>query len=187
MVKLSSDVLSIPLVAADLSLSDTRHLADLLREKAVEQFVDPRQGQGRGTSPEDKDRRVRRIDLPVGGRNRHRQRKSFSGYRDGRLHILRRGVDVAAKIELNHDLGGTDRALRRKLSNSRYLRKLTLQRSSDRNGHRLGARARHAGGHLYGREIDLRQGGNRQERKGSNSHEGYSRHQQGCRDRPANE
>ena len=53
---------------------------------------------------EDQDRRIGGIDLAVGGRGGQVFRQLAAGGVDGRLHVLRGGVDVAVEVELQRDL-----------------------------------------------------------------------------------
>ena len=91
------------LLAADLHIGDAGDLADVLVEDILGVIVDlGHRHRVRGQS-EDKDRRVRRIDLTVGRRRREVLRQLPARRIDRRLDILRRAVDVARQIELDRD------------------------------------------------------------------------------------
>ena len=81
---------------------------------------------------------------------------------DGRLHFARRRIDVAAQIELQRYLRGSNRAAGRHFRDAGDARELLLERSRDGRRHDLGTRARKAGADSDRREIHLRQRRDRQ-------------------------
>jgi hypothetical protein len=174
-------------VAEDRDLGDAGHLRDLLREEEIGVVVDDGQRHRVRAHREHDDGGVGRVDLLVARRRRHLARQRLVGDRDRRLHVLSRRVDVAVEIELNDDRGRAERTQRGQLADARDLRELALERSRDGRGHGLRACALKIGGDLNRREIDLRQGGNRQERKGDQADEGQRRHQQRGGDRSTDE
>ena len=151
-------------VAEDRDLRDAGDLRNLLGQEQIGVFVDRGQRNGVGPQRQQQDRRVGRIDLLVARRRGHRLRQLLAGDRDRGLHVLRGRVDVAVEIELNDDRRGAERAQRRHLRDAGNLRELPLERRGDRGGDGFGAGALPGGGDLDGREIDLRQRRDRQER-----------------------
>ena len=73
-------------------------------------FVDRRQRQRRRTEHEEQHRLIAGVDLLVRRRRRHLRRQLARGLRNHRLHVLRGGVDVAAQVELQRDVGAALRA-----------------------------------------------------------------------------
>ncbi len=122
----------------------------------------------------------------LGSDGRFDGQKSRRGV-DGRLHFARRRIDVAAQIELQRDLRGSDRAAGRHFRDARDARELLLERSGDRSRHHLGTCARQAGADVDGREIDLRQRRDRQQRIGDPAGQRQRDQQQRGGDRPLNE
>src|SRR5581483_10454386 len=135
----------------------------------------------------DEDRRVGRIDLAVGGRARQILRQLAGGGIDRGLDVLRSGVYVAVEIELHGDLGGAEHALRGELRDARDVHELVLERCCNRGGHGLRTRAREVGAHQNGREVDLRQRRDGQQREGHQADEENPRHEERGGDRPADE
>ena len=166
------------LLAADDDLGHPVHLGDLLSDEIVRVVVHGDERQGVGLRREDEDRRVRGIDLLVARRRRHLLGQRLAGDGDRRLDVLARGVDVAAELELDGDRGRVERAHRGELGDAGNLSELPLERCGDRGRHRLGAGALKRRVHRYGREVDLRQRGHRQERHRDQSDEADRRHQQ---------
>ena len=81
----------------------------------------------------------------------------MAGGGDGRLHIERGGVNVAAEVELEGDLGAAERASRGHRVQPGNGRELFLERGRDGRSHRLGAGAGKAGGNLDSGEVNIRQ------------------------------
>ena len=137
---------------------------------------------------ERQDRRIGRVHLGVGRRERQSARQRRAGGGDGGLHVLGGGVDVAVERELQRHLA-TGRATTTR-SSSRAPGIWPSWRSSgagDEVRHRVGIGAGQLRRHLDGREIDLRQRRDRQvhiaEPAGEQRRDGEQRR----RDRPADE
>jgi hypothetical protein len=175
------------LLAADGDLGDAADLRDLLRQDILGVVVDHGQRQHVGMNGEEQDRRIGRVDLAVGRRVRQILRQLAAGGIDRRLDVLRRGVDVARKVELHRHRGAAERARRRHLRDARDLGELALERRRHRGGHRLRAGARQLRRDLDRREIDLRQRRHRQQRIGGDADQQDAGHQQRGRDRPIDE
>ena len=79
-------------------------LRDLLRQHVVGVVVDVDQRQRVGLHRQDHDRRVGRIDLPVGRRRRQVLRQLPAGGVDRRLDVAGGAIDVAVEVELHGDL-----------------------------------------------------------------------------------
>jgi hypothetical protein len=97
---------------------DLRHAADhrdALRDRALGVLVDGRHRQRGRTEHQEEDRLIVRVHLLVRRRRRHLRRQLARRLRDHRVDVLRRGVDVAAQVELQRDVraalraGGVDR------------------------------------------------------------------------------
>ena len=86
--------------ALDRDMTDTRDLAELLRELGVDEVRELARRIAVGRERERQDRGVGRVHLGVDGRVGEVARQGRGGSVDRRLHILRRGVDVAREIEL---------------------------------------------------------------------------------------
>ena len=90
-----------------------RHAGDhgnALRHERVRVVIDGGGRKGVGVDRHVKDRLVRRVHFLVGGRRGHVGRKPALRAGDGGLHVLRRGVNVAAQAELQGDLRAALRA-----------------------------------------------------------------------------
>ena len=129
------------LLAADEHLGDAGNLRNLLRQDGVGVVVDLDQRHGVGLHRQDHDRRVGRVDLPIGRRRRQVLRQLARGGVDRRLHVTGGGVDVALQIELHGDLGRAEHADRGELSDAGDLGELILQRLRHRARHGLRAGA----------------------------------------------
>jgi hypothetical protein len=103
-------------------------------------------------------------------------RQRFASDRDRRLHVLRCRIDVAAKVELNHDRCGAERTQGGQLRHPGNLCELPLQRRGHRSRHRFRAGALPCGSDLNGREIDLWQRSDRQERESGDADERHRSH-----------
>ena len=171
------------LLAADDDLGDAGDLADLLRELGIDGVADRGQRQRVRCRRQQQDRRVRRVDLAVGRRRGQVFRQLAAGGVDRGLHVVGGAVDVAVEIELDGDRGGAEIARRGHLRDAGNLRELPLQRLRHRGGHGLRAAAGQGGGDLDGREVDLRQRRDRQQRIGDEADEQDAGHQQRGADR----
>ncbi len=113
-----------------------------------------------------RNRRVGRVDLPIGRRIRQVFRQLPGGGVDGALNVVGGGVDVAIEFELNGDRGYAERTRRGHLRDARYLGDLALERLRDRGGHGVRGRARQRSRDRDRRKVDLRQRRDGQRRKG---------------------
>ena len=175
------------LLAADEHLGDAGDLADLLGELGLDVVVDLRQRQRIRGRAEQEDRRIRRIDLAIGGRAWKIFRQLAAGCVDRGLHVVCRGIDIAFENELNRDRRRADDAGRGHLRNAGDLRELRLQRLGHSRGHSVGACAGQRCVDLDGGEIDLGQGRHRQLRIGDKADEQHTHHQQRGGDRQPDE
>ena len=91
---------------------------------------------------DEEDRLIGRVDLLVRRRRRHLRRQLPRRAADHRLHVLRGGIDVAAQVELQRDVGAALRARRVDARQPGDGRELLLERQRHRRGHRLRAGAR---------------------------------------------
>ena len=89
----------------DEDLADTFHLRKLLREDGVRRVIHLGPRNIRGCQTEEKDGRVRRVHFAIGRLARQVGGKLAAGGVDGCLDIARGGVDIAAEIELQGDVG----------------------------------------------------------------------------------
>ncbi len=175
------------LLAGDGDDADTGHAADLLRHDSVGEIVDrgPRQ-RVRGHRQQ-QDRRVGRVDLAVARRVGKVLRQLAGSRVDGGLHILGGGVDIAVEIELQDHIHAAQAGRGQHLRHAGNLRELAFERRGHRGRHGLRIGAGQAGIDLDGGEIDLRQLGDGQQRKGDHAGQQDRRHQQGGGDRPLDE
>ncbi len=148
--------------AADVHLADPVHLRDFLRQHRGRDVVDPAGWQRVRSERQDDRRRVGRVHLAVRGVARQIGWKLPACGIDGRLHITRRGVDVACEIELQDDVGGALSARRRHFGDARDAAELALEGRRHRRGHRFGAGTRKGRIHDDGRVSHLRQRGDRE-------------------------
>lgn len=88
----------------DLHLGHTVDHGDALGQKRVAVFVELVQRQGGGGKGEVEYGLVGRVDFLIRGWGGHVWRQLRARPRNRRLHVLRRRVDVAAKVELERDL-----------------------------------------------------------------------------------
>src|SRR5690606_9186048 len=107
------------------------------------------------------DRLVGRIDLLVGGRARHLGRQQRRGGGDGRLHVLRRSVDVAVEVEKERDLRAAERARGGHLLQAGDGGELPLEWRRHRGGHGLRVRARQLGDDEDRGQVDVGEVGDR--------------------------
>src|SRR5882672_4499115 len=112
---------------------------------------------------EDQDWRIGRIYLLVVWRRRKGLRQLPAGGVDRRLDIAGGGIDVATEVELHGDRADAEHARRRHLGDAGNFRELTLEWGRHRRRHRDRIGAGKLGRDLDGGEIDLWQGGDRQE------------------------
>ena len=175
------------LLAADRDLGDAGNLADLLRKLRIDRIRDRGQRQRVRRRRQQHDRGIRRIDLAIGRRRGKVLRQLAAGGVDRRLHVIGGAVDVAVEVELDRDGGGAEIAGRRHLRDAGDLRELTLERLRHRGRHGFRACAGQGGCDLNGREIDLRQWRDRQQRVGDKADKQDAGHQQRGADGIANE
>ncbi len=113
-----------------------------LRDRLLRVLVDHRQRQRGRSQHEQDDRLIAGIRLLVRRRRRHLRRQRARRAPDHGLHVLRGGVDVAAQIELQRDVGRALLARRVDVAQAGDARELLLERQRHGRRHRLGARAR---------------------------------------------
>jgi hypothetical protein len=166
------------LLAANVDLGDAGDLAEMLHQDIFGVIVDLGHRHQVGGQGEDKNRRVRRVDLAIGRRRRQVLRQLSACRFDRRLNVLCRAIDVPGQLELNRDRAVAKDAARRHLGDARDLTELALQRLRDRSGHDLGTGSGELSRHLDRREIDLRQRRHRKQRIGRRADEQNSGHQQ---------
>ena len=132
---------------------------------------------------QDHDRRLRRVDLAVVRHARQRAGQQRPAGVDGGLHLARRGVDVLAQVELEHDPARSLRAPRPDLVDAGDRAQRTLERRRDAAGHRLGAGAGQVGADRDDGEVHLRQRRHRQlqERDGAGQHDRQVQQRRGDR------
>src|SRR4029453_12836726 len=133
------------------------------------------------------DRRVRRIDLAVDGRDREVLRQEAGGGVDRRLHLLLGDVEAQVEGEAQRDERATGRAGRRHLAQPRHLPQLALERRRHRRRHDVRVGAGVEGGHLDGRVVDLRQRRHRQLPVSERAGEQDGHHEQAGGHRPDDE
>ena len=165
------------LLPTDQDLGDTGDLADLLGEFCLDVVIDFRQRKGIRGRAEQKDGRVCRIDLAIGGRARKIFWQLPARRVDRGLDVVCRSIDIAFEDELNRNRRRADDAGRGHLRNARDLCKLCFQRLGHRRGHGVGACAGQGRVDLDGGEIDLGQGRHRQARIGDKTNEQHANHQ----------
>ncbi|CAM5461133.1 hypothetical protein RLIN73S_01725 [Rhodanobacter lindaniclasticus] len=173
--------------ATQRNLGHARYLRDLARQEVVDSVGDGSQRQRVGTCRQHQDRCIRRVQLLVGWRRGHRPRQVVARCRDRRLHVLRRRVDVAIKVELDGNRRRPHRAERGHVADPGDLAQLALQRRGHRRRHGLRAGPGERRRDLDGRRVDLWQRGDGQQGKRDDAGQGHRRHQQYRGDRPRDE
>ena len=144
--------------AADAHLPHALNLGQFLRHDGGRGVVHLALAQHVGGERDHEDGRIGRIHLAVIGVVGEIGRQVAAGGGDGRLHVARRGVDVAVQIELQGDAARSERARRRHLGDGGDAAELALQRSGHRRRHGLRTGARQAGAYRDGGKVHLRQG-----------------------------
>jgi len=170
--------------AQHLHLRHTTDGRDALRNAGFRVFIECPQRECFRSQREVQDGLVRRVHLGEGGRSRHVGRQQARALRDRRLHVHGCPIQLPAQVEFEGDLGralGVGRAHRVEPGDQR---KLVLERGRDRRSHRLGTRARQAGGHQQRREIDVRQVADRKAAVGDGAKQSDRAHQKAGRNRP---
>ncbi len=175
------------LLAADVHLADAGHARDLLGEDDVGVVVDLVERQGVGAQGQDQDRLVGRVGLPHGRLRGQAGGQLGAGGADRGLHLLQVVGDVLAELELDGDVGPTERADRRHLRDAGDQRELPLERGGDVGGHGLGAAAGQGGLHLDGGEVDVGQRRHRQHDVGDDADQQDRDGQKRGRDGPPDE
>ena len=173
--------------AAHRHLSNARNLRQLLRHDGGRRVVHLALVEHVRSKRDHEDRRIGGVHLAIGRIARQVCRKIAARGVDRRLHVARRGVDVAIEIELQSDAGGSQTARRSHLGNGCDSSELALEGRGDRRRHRLRGCARQAGVDVDRREIDLRKrrNGKYVERHGAGQSNG--RGEQRGRDRTPDE
>ena len=148
--------------ALDRDVTDAGHVAQPLGHQRVGEIGELAQRDGGRGQRQRHDRLVGRVHLGIGrGIGQVARQRRARGV-DGRLHVLGGGIDVAVEHELQRDLADAVGGGRGHAGERRDLPELALERRGDQVGGGLGIGARQLGRHLDGREIDLRQRGDRQ-------------------------
>ena len=114
--------------AEHLHLGHPADHRDSLGDKSLCIFIDIRKPEGGRAHQHIDDRLVGGINLLVRGEARHVAWKLGRGFRNGRLHVLRGGIDVPAQVELQRYLGYPKGIGGRHRIQARDGRKLPLQR-----------------------------------------------------------
>ena len=127
--------------ALDRNMADAGHRRQALGDERIGEVAQVAHRDDVGCERQGDDGRVGRVHLGVGRRVRQVARQRRAGRVDRRLHVLRRGIDVAPEIELQRDLAEPVRARRGHGRQRRDLPELALQRGGDqrRHGLRIGA------------------------------------------------
>ncbi len=141
----------------DLHLAHAVQLAQALRQDGVGRVVHLRRRQRGGGQRQRQDRRVGRVELAVVRPRRQVGRQVGGRGVDRRLHVVRRALDIAVDVELDHDRGRADRAGGGDLRHPRDLPQAPLQRRRDGGRHRLRIGAGPAGEHHDGGDVHRRQ------------------------------
>ena len=157
-----------------------------LRDMRIGHRVKLGERQPLGRQGEIEDGRIGRVDLAQ-LRRIHAVRQVARRLRDGGLHILRGGIDIAPQLELQRDVGRALARLRGHRFDTLYRRELPFERRGHRVGHRLRVRAGQTGGNPQRREIDLRQIVHRQFPVGERAEQRHRQHQHQRGDRPLDE
>ena len=126
------------------------------------------------TQRQRQDRCLRGIDLVVLGHARHAAGQLRAGGVDGRLHVARGAVHVAAQIKLQGDAGATQDGARGDFVDPGDGAQRPLQRGGDGGGHGVGAGAGQAGADGDGGVVDLGQRGDGQEEVRHRAHQGQA-------------
>ena len=173
--------------AAGDDLAHPIDLGNFLRQDGVRGVVHAAHGNGVRSERQDHDGRIRGIDLAVGGRVGQVGGKLSGRSVDGRLHVARGSIDIAAQIELQGDGRGTELARRGHLGNAGDPAELPLQRRSHCGSHGLRTRSWQTCADRDGGELNLRQGRNRQKEVGHGACQQHGDRQQRGPNRPADE
>ncbi len=104
--------------------------------------VDLAARQGLRGQRQDRDRRVCRVDLVIGGVLRQAGRQVGARRVDRRLHVARGTVEAAVEVELQCDIGRADRAARGHLGDIGDDAEMAFERCRHGRRHRVGAGAR---------------------------------------------
>ena len=182
--RIDLDVHRVGLLAENPRLGDAFHCRDLLRDDRVGVVVDAVNGQRVGVDCIDQDGPVGRVGLAIDRWIRQILRQQTGRGVDRLLHVLRRGVDVPLKVELQRDHCRADAARRRHLGETRDRRELLFERRCHGRSHRIRARAGISGRDRNRWEIHLWQGRDRQEVVRADAEHQDAEHQQRGTDRP---
>ena len=144
------------------NLADAADLRQFLREHRGGNIVQLRPRHHIRLQGHQQNRLVGRIDFPVPGQGGKIGREKARRGVNGRLHFPRGPIDVAAQVELENDGRGSNRAAGGHFGDTRDARELLFEGSRDRRRHDIGTGARQAGADINGREVNLRQGRDRQ-------------------------
>ena len=140
-----------------LHLRHALHHRNPLPQQRFRVFVHHVERQRLRAEREEIDRLVGRIHFVECRRARHVRRQLPLHARNGRLHVLRRAVDVAAQVELQRDVRRAERAGRRHRIDARNRRELLFKRRRHGRRHRVRIRPGQVRAHVDRREVDVRQ------------------------------
>ncbi len=173
--------------AADLHVADAAYLRQALLHDVVDGVVDLAGRAGVGSQRQDDHRLGGRVHLAVGRVAVQRGRQVDAGGVDPGLHLAGRGVDVLREVELQADPRRAVGAGRGDLVDPGDGAEPSLQRRRDAGGHGLRARPGQVRLHRDRREIDHRQGRDRQHQEARDPGQGHADGQEHRGDRPADE
>src|SRR5207302_6542140 len=131
--------------AANLDQADAINLGDFLSEDRIGHVIHLRLRGRIGGQAENQYGRLGRVNLaPVRIARKVGWQLTASGI-DGRLHVTRRAVDIAAEIKNQNNLGRADLARGSHLGYARYTTEHALERRGHGGGHGFGAGSRQLG------------------------------------------
>ena len=140
-----------------LNLRHATHRGNPLRNRRFGVFVDGGDRKDRRAQDELQDRLVARVHLLVRRGHRHLRREQTRRFRNHRLDVLSRRIDIPIEIELQRDVRVPLRARRVDRIETGDRRKLFFERQCDRRGHRLWTGTGETPLDLNRREVDDRQ------------------------------
>jgi len=168
-------------------LTDAFNLGKFLSEDGISSVIDLGRGNIVRGQGENQNGSVRGIDLAIVRLAGKIGRELASSSVDGRLNVARGGVDIATEIELESDVGGTEAAGGGHLRNAGDAAELALERSGHGGGHCFRAGTWQISANRDGREINLREGSNRENAEGHDSREKDRNSNERSGDGPTNE
>ena len=168
-------------------LRHSRHHGNALGHHGFGVFIEGIERQSRRGQGQIDYRLVCGIDLPERGRCGHPRGKQRRGIRNGRLHVLRGSIQVAAQVELKRDSRAAERVRRGHGIEAGDRGELALEWSGHGRRHRVGARAGKARRHQQCGEIHVRKVAHRQRPVGHEPEHRDRQHHQAGGDGPSNE